>query len=252
MKLFIRTLNGFSYNYDVDIKETVLSLKKMIEKDKDVYIERLRLIFCGQLMEDEKCLSDYSVEEATNIHLFILDEVEFWEEKMKCLISEKNSLEDEIKKLKEEKDLQLLNEQKNEINELKAIEKIKEEYAKLVKNMNEGEIKINFFFDIYTPCCYHGGFRSFEFNLINKRFDGLTPSDNSTIKKIYPEIELVRFASHIPFCKKMDVKLLNSSNIASFNYINEKHCLKINSTIPNNKSGRTMGTFEITLYWSKK
>lgn len=249
MKLFIRTLNGFSYNYEININETVLSLKKMIEKDIDVYFERLCLIFCGQLMEDEKCLSDYSVEEATNIHLVISDEVEFWEKKMKRLISEKNSLEDEIKKLKEEKDLQLIYEQKNEINEIKTI---KEEYARLVKNLNEGEIKINLNVDIYTPQAYCGPFRSFGFNFINNRFEGLAPSDNSTSRNIYPEVEIARFASHLPFCKKMDVKLLNHSNIGSFNYINEKHCLKINSSIPRGHcSGRTKGTFEITLHWKK-
>lgn len=251
--IFIRTLEGITYNFDVNLEDDVLSFKKIIEKKISICHERQRLIYCGQELMNDKKMNKYGIENETNLHLVFTDEREFWNKKIKILMNDKLLLEQEIEKLKKEKDLQLLNEQKNEINEIKAIEKIKEEYAKLVKNMIEGEIKINLDVNIYTPQSYCGLFRSFEFNFINNCFEGLTPSDNSTIQKIYPEIELARFASHLPFCKKIDVKLLNSSNIASFNYIYEKHCLKINSSIAQGHySGRTTGTFEITLHWSKK
>ena len=248
-KIFIRTLEGISYNFDVDLKNDVLSFKKIIEKRISVCYERQRLIYCGQELKDNEKMEKYGIQNDTNLHLVFTDEREFWNEKMKNLINDKHLLEQEIEKLKKEKDLQLLNEQKNEINEIKTI---KEEYAQLVKNLNEGEIKINLNVDIYTLQAYCGPFRSFGFNFINNRFEGLAPSDNSTSQNIYPEVEIARFASHLPFCKKMDVKLLNHSNIGSFNYINEKHCLKINSSIPQGGySGRTKGTFEITLHWKK-
>mmetsp|Transcript_20243 Transcript_20243/g.23103 ORF Transcript_20243/g.23103 Transcript_20243/m.23103 type:complete len:555 (+) Transcript_20243:121-1785(+) len=72
--LHVRLSNGT--NFPILIKDdsltgtTVLSVKKEIfEKEGDCPTERQRLIFKGRILEDDRTLSDYGIEDGSTIHL---------------------------------------------------------------------------------------------------------------------------------------------------------------------------------------
>ena len=110
-------------------------------------------------------------------------------------------------------------------------------------------IKMKLHVDFETPCAYTGNYRSFKFDFNENILTGIKPYNNQSSGLIPLEAKVNKFISYLPFCVKMGVELENGSNINSYTYIKDDQMLQINSSIPSNKSGRTSGTFKITLYW---
>ena len=71
MKLFVRTLTGKNIEIEIEGCDTVLNLKKKILDSEDIPVDQQRLIFAGKILEDEKILDDYSVNNEATIHLYM-------------------------------------------------------------------------------------------------------------------------------------------------------------------------------------
>lgn len=104
MNLYIVSLKGNKYLLNIDLNNTILNVKNELSKKIDIIPERLKLIYCGQLLEDNKIIKEYHVEKETFIHLVIIDEREYWNEKMKVLMDENTVLKANVEELKNDKD----------------------------------------------------------------------------------------------------------------------------------------------------
>ena len=80
--LILATLTGTRYTIDFDTTKTVEEFKKAISKKINIIPERQKIIFCGKILENEKSVDTYNVQEQTILHLLIIDEKEYWEEIM--------------------------------------------------------------------------------------------------------------------------------------------------------------------------
>ena len=126
MNLYIVSLQGNKYLLNIDSNNTILDVKNELSKNIDIIPERLKLIYCGQLLEDNKIIKEYNVETETFIHLVIIDERKYWEKIISQRLSEaineqKASFEEETKKNKELNEKKIFDEQKNELIRLKDI-----------------------------------------------------------------------------------------------------------------------------------
>ena len=104
MNLYIVSLQGNKYLLNIDSNNTILNVKNELSKKIYIIPERLKLIYCGQLLEDNKIIKEYHVEKETFIHLVIIDEREYWNEKMKVLMDENTVLKANVEELKNDKD----------------------------------------------------------------------------------------------------------------------------------------------------
>ena len=109
LKLHIQSIDGKSLLLSVDKKITLRGLKQEIVSELNVPIEKISLIFCGEIMSDDnKPVVDYNVESETRIHLVIeeskRDEVEKlldnMEKIIQKLVNENESLRKEVKLLR--------------------------------------------------------------------------------------------------------------------------------------------------------
>lgn len=75
LQLFIKTLEGECDSVLVDMKtDTVIRLKKLITGLFDIPVSEQRLIFCGNEMENEMKLIEFSLSHGTSIHLVRIKE----------------------------------------------------------------------------------------------------------------------------------------------------------------------------------
>jgi hypothetical protein len=83
MRLSIRTLSGHIYNIETELSVTVGNLKKKLHKMIQIIPERQKLIYCGNLLENDKILDEYHIQNLTTLHIIFIDEKEYWKTIMK-------------------------------------------------------------------------------------------------------------------------------------------------------------------------
>ena len=72
MKIIIKTLKQATFEIDVPSeKSTIAEVKKLIESSKNYEAEQLKLLHSGVVLEDEKTLEDYKIEEGASIIMMI-------------------------------------------------------------------------------------------------------------------------------------------------------------------------------------
>lgn len=115
-----------------------------------------------------------------------------------------------------------------------------------------GSIKMTLHIDFETPCAYTGNYRSFRFDFNENKLLDIEPYDNQSsglVKVDKVEADVNKFISYLYCCTEMEIDLEEGRNIDSYTYMRDEQMLKINSSIPSNKSGRTFGIFKIKLNW---
>ena len=61
MKIFIKLLNGKSFDFEVNQSDTIKSIKEKISDKEEIPINYIRLIYFGKELEDNKALIDYGI-----------------------------------------------------------------------------------------------------------------------------------------------------------------------------------------------
>ena len=68
-QIFLKTLQGKTIALDVNLNDTVLSLKEKIQDREGIKPEEQRLIYCGKQLDDNKRLLDYGIRKESTLHL---------------------------------------------------------------------------------------------------------------------------------------------------------------------------------------
>ena len=71
MQIFVKTVSGKTITLDVSECETLRMVKSKIEEKDGTPVEQQRLILAGRQLEDDRTLSDYSVQKKSTLHLVL-------------------------------------------------------------------------------------------------------------------------------------------------------------------------------------
>lgn len=72
MRIFIKTLTGKTLDFHVRNNETIKELKSRLERAKGVPVDKQKLIYAGQLLEDTAKLIEYGIEHSSTLHVVFI------------------------------------------------------------------------------------------------------------------------------------------------------------------------------------
>jgi ubiquitin-like protein Nedd8 len=71
MQIFIRTLVGKKVPYTVELTDTILRLKEILQEKEGIQVEQVRLIYGGKQLEDSKTIQSSQVEAGSTLHMIL-------------------------------------------------------------------------------------------------------------------------------------------------------------------------------------
>ena len=69
MQIFIKTLTGLTFTLDVELTETVSSVKCKIQDRRGIPPDKQVLYFAGKTLENDKTLNDYNIQKESTLFL---------------------------------------------------------------------------------------------------------------------------------------------------------------------------------------
>ena len=72
MQIFIKTIDDKKYTFDIDCNDTIESLKLQIEQRQGIPVHEQKLVFAGQILQNNRCLSDYNIQKESTLNLVVV------------------------------------------------------------------------------------------------------------------------------------------------------------------------------------
>ena len=71
MQIYVKTQDGKAIALDVDPGDTIESVKYQIQDKLRISVIKLRLIFAGKELQDDRALADYNIQKESTIRLVL-------------------------------------------------------------------------------------------------------------------------------------------------------------------------------------
>ncbi len=69
IQIYVKTLNGQTIGLKVDKTDTIRNVKHKIYEKEGISVNNQRLIFLANILEDERTVSDYNIQNDSTLHL---------------------------------------------------------------------------------------------------------------------------------------------------------------------------------------